>query len=84
MNGSADKLDVHHIFGGYANRQKSEKYGLVVPLHHSTCHELGKNAVHNNAEIMKKLRREAQLKAMEYYGWSIEEFIKIFGRNYLC
>lgn len=35
-----DPLDKHHIFGG-SNRRNSERYGLVVPLHHYECHIFG-------------------------------------------
>lgn len=41
---SLDPLDKHHIFGG-SNRRNSEKYGLVVPLHHKECHIFGKQAL---------------------------------------
>lgn len=36
-----------------------------------------------NAKINLKLKRLAQQKAMEYYGWTIEDFRAIFGKNYL-
>ena len=48
----------HHIFGG-SNRDKSEAEGLKVYLcleHHIS----GKEAVHNNAEMMKVLRQDGQ------------------------
>lgn len=81
-NNSFEPLECHHVFGAY-NRNKSEKYGLTVYLHSHTCHKFGKNSVHQNAEIMQKLHEIGQRKAMEYYGWSIEDFIQIFGRSYL-
>lgn len=81
-NGSADPLDMHHIFGG-PYKAKSEKYGLLVPLCHETCHIFGENAVHHNAETMRELRRWGQEKAMREQGWSTEQFIQIFGKNYL-
>ena len=77
-----EHLDKHHIFGGY-NRSKSEEYGLFVFLHHSTCHIFGKHSVHNDYEVMEDLRRNAQLKAMDYYNWSENDFIGIFGRSWL-
>lgn len=76
-------LDEHHCIGGYGKRKLSEKYGLKVYLCHNDCHEYGENAVHQNAEVDLWLKEKAQEKAMEVYGWSIEDFIKIFGRNYL-
>ena len=82
-NGRADPLDCHHVFFGTANRSKSEKYGLKVYLCHSACHIFGENAVHRNAKICRELQAKAQKIAMEHYGWSAEDFIAIFGRNYI-
>lgn len=81
-NGYSDKLDKHHIFGG-AMRKKSEKYGLTVYLCHNECHIFGKNAVHNNYETMQRLHEYGQRKAMKENGWSIDEFRKQFGKNYI-
>ena len=75
-------LDKHHIYNG-AYRNKSEKMGLFVFICHNECHIFGEKSVHKNAEVDLALKRYAQKKAMEHYGWSIEEFIKICGRNYL-
>ena len=81
-NGTTDPLDAHHIFGG-ANRKLSEKYAMVVPLCHDRCHENGKDAVHRNAATAQALHEFGQRLAMERFGWSIEEFRAVFGRNYL-
>ena len=81
-NGASDPLDKHHIFGG-VNRKKSEKYGLYVYLCHFTCHIYGKEAAHTNKEIMKALHAYGQRKAMREQGWTIEEFVKEFGKNYI-
>ena len=77
-----DPLDKHHVFFG-PYRKKSEKYGLTVYLHHTDCHLFGKNAVHNNAEICRELQSEVQEIAMKHYGWTIGDFIRLFGRNYI-
>lgn len=82
MNANLEPLDEHHIFGG-ANRKKSEQYGLKVYLHHDKCHIFGKDSAHQNAEINRKLKAEAQKAAMQYYGWNVETFIMIFGKNHL-
>lgn len=82
MNASFEPLDEHHCFSG-ANRKNSEKYGLKVYLHHSSCHIFGKQSVHQNADTSKAIKQVAQKRAMEHYGWSVEDFIRIFGRNYL-
>lgn len=81
-NGSSDPLDKHHIFGG-ANRKKSERFGLAVDLCHHECHIFGKHAVHNDANVMQRLHEYGQRKAMTEQGWSVEDFIREFGRNYL-
>lgn len=81
-NGSQDRLERHHIFGG-ANRRKSEKYGLVVYLCGDRCHRNGKDAAHRSRKTMEYLRAYGQQKAMEEQGWSTEDFIREFGRNYL-
>lgn len=82
MNANLEPLDLHHIFNK-ADKQKSEKYGLMVYLHHNKCHIFGKNAVHQNAEVNRKLKADAQRKAMEHYGWTVDDFRAIFGKNYL-
>ena len=82
QNPCGDPLDKHHCFFG-ALRSKSEKYGLTVYIHHNKCHIFGENAVHRNAEVNRKLQAFAQEKAMQHYGWSIEDFRSIFHKNYL-
>lgn len=79
--GRTNWIEHHHVFGG-ANRKISDKYGLVVPLCHF-CHNEPPNGVHHNFENMEKLQQAVQLIAMEHYGWNKEDFIKIFGRNFL-
>lgn len=81
-NGAADPLDRHHIFRG-KNRKLSEKYGLVVYLCHGECHLYGKDAVHNNTETRHALEGWGQKKAMEENNWTTEDFIRVFGRNYI-
>jgi hypothetical protein len=81
-NGSAEPLDKHHLFSG-AYRKKSERYGLYVYLCHYSCHIFGKYAAHQNKETMLRLHQYGQRLAMERYGWTTEEFIREFGKNYL-
>lgn len=82
QNACGDPLDKHHCFPG-ALRSKSEKYGLTVYIHHSKCHIFGENAVHRNAETNHKLQAYAQKKAMEHYGWTVEDFRKEFYKSYI-
>ena len=81
-NGTSEPLDKHHIFNA-SNRDLSEKYGLFVYLCHYSCHIFGKNSVHKNNAVAYELKQKAEKEAMQRYGWSVEEFIKIFGRNYI-
>ena len=74
-------LEWHHIFGS-ALKKKSEKYGLMVRLCHY-CHNEPPYGVHQNREIRHKVQAFAQEKAMEHYGWSVEDFRKEFYKNYL-
>ena len=82
MNKNLEPLDCHHVFGG-ANRSKSEKYGLKVYIHHNKCHIFGKESVHHDAKIDRALKRIVQKRAMKYYGWTTEQFIELFGKNYI-
>lgn len=81
-NGAADPLDRHHIFGG-PYRKKSEKYGLVVYLCHNKCHIFGPGSAHQSKETMDLLHKYGQRMAMQRNGWTVEDFIKEFGRNYI-
>ena len=75
------KMDRHEVFGG-AHRKKSKALGLWVHLCHADCH-LGE--IHGNPGGYKAglLKEEAQRCAMRKFGWTEEQFISEFGRNYL-
>lgn len=79
--GTTNWLEEHHIFGG-TNRKLSEKYGLKVWLCHYDHNEPPVGA-HHNKEKMLELKKIGQKSFMQYYGTSIEDFIQIFGKNYL-
>ena len=74
-------IEIHHVFGA-ADRKKSTEYGLVVPLCHY-CHNEPPNGVHYNKEIRQNLQAFVQKKAMKHYGWDMDTWRSIFGRNYL-
>ena len=82
MNANLEPLDCHHVYGG-ANRKISEKYGLKIYIHHSKCHIFGKDSVHQNAKVDRTVKAVVQEKAMRHYGWSVDDFRKIFGKNYV-
>lgn len=48
-----------------------------------SCHIFGPEAVHRNKDTMQELHRYGQLKAMEEQGWTVEDFVREFGKNYL-
>lgn len=73
-------LECHHVFSGTSNRKNSEKYGLKVWLcnrHHNGA----KQSVHHNKDMWLWLKQKAQQIFEESH--SREEFIRIFGRNYI-
>ena len=47
------------------------------------CHNEPPDGLHQNREIRRKLQAFAQKKAMQENGWSVEDFIKEFYKNYL-
>lgn len=59
----------------------SEEYGLKVDLC-LECHQTGPNAVHRDPVVMEKLHKLGQETFEEKVG-SREEFMEIFGRNWL-
>lgn len=79
--GSQRWIERHHVFFG-ANHKASDKYGLIVPLCHY-CHNEPPNGVHFNKDICRLLQADVQKKAMEHYGWDMETWRSLFGRNYL-
>lgn len=72
----------HHIFEGTGRRRLSERYGMWVYLCHY-CHNEPPDGVHFNKENDLLLKMTAQKRAMFYYEWSIDDFRKIFRKNYL-
>ena len=80
---STNNLEVHHCFFGSANRKLSEQDGLKVWLCYE--HHRGTNGVHgkNGSELNIKLKQIAEKKWIDTYNKSINEFIKIYGRNFL-
>ncbi len=74
-------LEEHHVFGG-PNRKWSEKYGLKVYLCGERCHRNGSRAAHKNKMTNMAIKAAGQ-KAFESIWGTREDFMKIFGRNYL-
>lgn len=72
-------LERHEIYGG-AFRRKSKEYGLWVHLC-PLCHREGEEAVHRRGGYW--LKADGQGAAMDTYGWTVDEFRRRFGKNYL-
>ena len=77
--GSTLGIEMHHVFSG-PYRKASTKYGYIVPLCHRH-HNEPPDGVHYNKLRRFLLRREAQTDFELRH--TREEFITIFGRNYL-
>ena len=76
-------LEEHHCYEGVGRRKLSEKYGLKIYICGARCHREGPESVHRNSKVDRAVKAAVQKRAMKYYGWSIGDFIKIFGRNYI-
>lgn len=75
-------VEEHHVFFGTANRKMSEKYGLKVYLCYE--HHRGTLGVHGKLGhgLDLRLKRDAERRFI-MNGGTVEEFIKLFGRNVL-
>lgn len=82
-NRTADScgLEKHHIFGG-SNRKLSEKYGLTIHICGYRCHRNGTESVHRNKIVNNSVKAAGQ-KAFESVHGTREDFVKIFGKNYI-
>lgn len=79
--GTTHNLHKHHIIHGTANRKLSEKYGLTCWLCYK--HHNGSNdGVHFNSDLDFYLKQLAEKAFLKVHG-TIEDFTRIFGRNYL-
>lgn len=76
------ELERHHMIGGTANRRLSEQYGLVIYLC-AECHRTGKHAAHRDKGTQILLHRMAQRTWMEEQNATVEDFIHVFGKNFL-
>lgn len=73
-------VERHHIFASY-NRNRSEKYGFVIPLRED-LHPNGANASQSGRLLDTQLKQMAQAYYEEHYG-TREDFIKEFNKSYL-
>lgn len=80
--GTTLDLHKHHIFGGTARRQQSEKYKDICTVW--LCadhHNMSSQSVHMNRQMDLALKVIAQKKFEKEY--SREEFINVFGKSWL-
>lgn len=75
--GKGNNLHRHHIYPG-SFRNASEKYGLTIYLCFN-CHD----QIHRDPQMMKTYQNYYQRLAMNYYHWSIEDWIQNIGKNFL-
>ena len=71
----------HEIFGAF-NRQKSIEDGLVIFLRPED-HNMSERGIHKNREFDLYAKRKAQLRWMEFYGKTEEQFRKRYGKSWL-
>ena len=77
ITGSRINLECHHCLHGISKRSLADKYGLWVWLRH----DIHMSLHDRDKELDRYLEQEAQ-KAFEK-KYSHEEFMRIFGKNYL-
>ena len=74
----------HEVFFGTGKRELSKRYGLWLPLCAPHGDMVGHHVEqHNDADKRANMQSWAQRVAMDTYGWSIDDFTRIFGKNYL-
>ena len=76
--GRADGLQRHEVYHG-SNRERSKNLGCWVTI----CCECHMGLHHRDAGVDKALKIQMQEKAMDHYGWSVEDFRQRFGRSWL-
>lgn len=79
--GNWEQLEEHHIFSG-PFRPISTKYKLTVRVC-PRCHREDRDAIHRSGATRLEVQKYGQRKAMREQGWSVEEFVEVFGKNYL-
>ena len=77
--GSMRELELHHIMHGTANRRISTRLHLTCWL--CRTHHTGKYGVHNDPVLNHTLQAEAQTAFEKTH--THEEWMQIFGKNYL-
>lgn len=77
----AAPAQAHEVFYG-SYRAKSKEHGLVVPLCYSHHHGTSMG-VHYNKDLDLKIKQQAEKVWLQKNDATVEDFIKLFGKNYL-
>ena len=75
-------VNKHEIFYG-SNRHNSIKHGLVIPLCTKEHHKGNVEGIHADKELDLKWKQKGQQSFMKHYNKNVEDFIEVFGKNYL-
>lgn len=78
-----NNVELHEVFYGIRNRNKSIEDGLVIPLCHKYHHHGNLVGIHQDIQLDLKYKKIAEKKWIEYYNKTTNDFIKRYGRNYL-
>lgn len=71
-------VHIHHCIHGTANRSIADKEQLCVALC-ARCHRM----LHDKGYHDLDLQQDAEMAWLKYNNKSIDDWIKIFGKNYL-
>ena len=76
--GREGDMQVHHCLHGTANRKLAEQEGLMVNLCFSCHHRL-----HSQGFGDKELMKVAESRWLDYNMGCVDDWIGVFGKNYL-
>lgn len=80
--GITSPLHLHHVVGGSGKRAISDREGLTIwlcPYHHN----MSDKGIHFDKELDLRVKQMAQMEWMQQNNKTIEDWIKLFRRNYL-
>ena len=81
ITGDTYNLHEHHVFGGIY-KAASDRLGLKIYLR-ADWHNMADYGIHFDKELRERIQDEVQRFAMEYYGWTEEQWIIEVGRSFL-
>ena len=79
---NSSNVNIHEVYFGTRNRIKSIEDGCCVylcPRHHNMSNE----GIHFNKQLDLEVKRKMEIKWLEVYNKTIDDFISRYGRNYL-